>query len=233
MFCVRRVFQATYQRNCAVPSEYQWIKLLTFEDQKLERIKQKSDQPCSESDRWWCGKWARCQDHEHENLSDDEDYAEDKPIVNSREHRRKKDHPLKTLREWFHDYLDEFPVLRFHLRKNDSNPVKEFLFPVPVQNEGVQLAIKRTTTSCAWRPTILSIQIDGFSQQEEDSTLPPQSLLLYSEKQEHHRARVPVSPASVVWKQHANIQRFPYLVQHYRHPTLLQCFGKDVRLLER
>ena len=54
----------------------------------------------------------------------------------------KKDHPLKKLRETLEEYLKEPPVINFNEGKYDLNFVKEFLFPVLVQNEGVQFTIR-------------------------------------------------------------------------------------------
>ncbi|KAJ7371340.1 hypothetical protein OS493_026440 [Desmophyllum pertusum] len=86
----------------------------------------------------------RALDHEREELSDDDqEYVDDKPEVNSPEPKKKKDHPLKKLRDRFDDYLKELPVLGFNSGKYDLNAVKDFLFPVLVQNEQVQFTIKR------------------------------------------------------------------------------------------
>ena len=85
----------------------------------------------------------RALDRERENQSDDEEYVDDKPEANHPESQKKKVHPLKKLRERFEEYLEELPVLGFNSGKYDLNAVKEFLFPVLVQNEEVQFTIKR------------------------------------------------------------------------------------------
>ena len=85
----------------------------------------------------------RALDHERENQSDDEEYVDDKPEANHPEPQKKKVHPLKKLRERFEEYLEELPVLGFNSGKYDLNAVKEFIFPVLVQNEEVQFTIKR------------------------------------------------------------------------------------------
>ena len=85
----------------------------------------------------------RALDRERENQSDDEEYVDDKPEANHPEPQKKKVHPLKKLRERFEEYLEELPVLGFNSGKYDLNAVKEFLFPVLVQNEEVQFTIKR------------------------------------------------------------------------------------------
>ena len=74
----------------------------------------------------------RALDREPENQSEDydEEYVDDKPEVNSPEpKKKKKDHPLKKLRDRFKDYLKQLPVLGFNSLKYDVNAVKEFLFP--------------------------------------------------------------------------------------------------------
>ena len=86
----------------------------------------------------------RALDRERENQSDDEEYVDDKPEANHPEPQKKKVHPLKKLRERFEEYLEELPLLGFNSGKYDLNAVKEFLFPVLVQNEEVQFTI-----SCA------------------------------------------------------------------------------------
>lgn len=55
---------------------------------------------------------------------------------------KKKEHPLKKLRDRLEEYLRELPVLGSNSGKYDLNAVKEFLFPVLVQNEQVQFTIK-------------------------------------------------------------------------------------------
>ena len=67
----------------------------------------------------------------------------DKPEDNRPEPKKKKVHPLKKLRDRFQEYLEELLVLSFNSGKYDFNVVKEFLFPVLVQNKGVQFAIIR------------------------------------------------------------------------------------------
>ncbi|KAL9961202.1 hypothetical protein ACROYT_G030103 [Oculina patagonica] len=151
-------------------------------DQKLEEIKQLSDQPTSESniqegsddegedlmetdvdedeeieaeteeDRAFLDdeveeeqgpSFYRALDREREDEDSDEDYVEHKPEVTSTEPTKKKEHPLKKLRDRFVEYLKELPVLGFNSGKYDLNAAKEFLFPVLVQNEQVQFTIKR------------------------------------------------------------------------------------------
>ena len=85
----------------------------------------------------------RALDRERENQSEDEEYVDDKPEANHPEPQKKKVHPLKKLRERFEEYLEELPVLGFNSGKYDLNAVKEFLFPVLLQNEEVQFTIKR------------------------------------------------------------------------------------------
>lgn len=65
------------------------------------------------------------------------------PKVTNPEPYKKKEHPLKKLRDRLDEYLRELPVLGFNSGKYDLNAVKEFLFPVLVQNEQVQVTIKR------------------------------------------------------------------------------------------
>ena len=86
----------------------------------------------------------RALDLENEDQSENEqECAYDRPEDNSLEPKEKKVHPLKKLRDRFQEYLQELPVLGFNSGKYDLNAVKEFLFPVLVQNEGVQFTIKR------------------------------------------------------------------------------------------
>ena len=85
----------------------------------------------------------RALDREREEQSDDDqEYIDDKP-VNNPEPKNKKDHPLKKLRDRLEEYLKELPVLGFNSGKYDLNAVKEFLFPVLVENEEVLFTIKR------------------------------------------------------------------------------------------
>ena len=86
----------------------------------------------------------RALDREHEDQSENDHKCEyHRPEDNSPEPKEKKVHPLKKLRDRFQEYLQELPVLGFNSGKYDLNAVKEFLFPVLVQNEGVQFTIKR------------------------------------------------------------------------------------------
>ena len=67
--------------------------------------------------------------------------TEEMPKVTDPEPYKKKEHPLKKLRDRLVEYLGELPVLGFNSGKYDLNVVKEFLFPVLVQNEQVQFTI--------------------------------------------------------------------------------------------
>ena len=83
-------------------------------------------------------------DRENEDQSEnDHECVYDKPEDNRPEPKKKKVHPLKKLRDRFQEYLEELLVLSFNSGKYDFNVVKEFLFPVLVQNKGVQFAIIR------------------------------------------------------------------------------------------
>ena len=80
----------------------------------------------------------RALDREHEDQSEnDHECAYDKPEDNIPEPKEKKVHPLEKLRGRF----QELPVLGFNSGKYHFYAVKEFLFPVLVQNEGVQFTI--------------------------------------------------------------------------------------------
>ena len=86
----------------------------------------------------------RALDQEREECSDDgEQYEDNGREVNSPQPKKKKDHPLKILKDRLEDYLKELPVLGFNSGKYDLNAVKEFLFPVLVANEQVLFTIKR------------------------------------------------------------------------------------------
>ena len=93
-----------------------------------------------------CPSLYRALDQEREDQSDDDDqqYVDDKPEVNNSEPKKEKDHPLKKLKDRLEEYLKELPVLGFNSGKYDLNAVKEFVFPVLVENEEVQLTIKRS-----------------------------------------------------------------------------------------
>ena len=74
-------------------------------------------------------------------IDDDEDSVQRED--STQEHTKKKVNPLKKLRERLEDYLKELSVVGFNSGKYDLNAVKEFLFPVLVQNENIQFTIKR------------------------------------------------------------------------------------------
>ena len=82
----------------------------------------------------------RAFDREHEKQDLD---VKNKPKITTSEFAKKKEHPLKKLRDRLVEYLRELPVLGFNSGKYDLNAVKEFLFPVLVQNEQVLFTIKR------------------------------------------------------------------------------------------
>ena len=71
------------------------------------------------------------------------EYTNEKTEVKRPGPTRKREHPLKKLRNRLDEYLKELPVLGFNSGKYDLNAVKEFLFPVLVKNEDVLFTIKR------------------------------------------------------------------------------------------
>ncbi|KAL9973270.1 hypothetical protein ACROYT_G019700 [Oculina patagonica] len=86
----------------------------------------------------------RAFDRERENKDhQDHLFVEKTPEKNDPEPMKKKEHPLKKLKYRLEEYLKELPVLGFNSGKYDLNAVKEFLFPVLVQNEEVKFTIKR------------------------------------------------------------------------------------------
>ena len=106
----------------------------------------------------------RALDRENEDQSEnDQECAYDRPEDNSPEPKKKKVHPLKKLRDRFQEYLQELPVLGFNSGKYDLNAVKEFLFPVLVQNEGVQFTIKRNHNfMCLKTPHLRFLDVTNF-----------------------------------------------------------------------
>ena len=84
----------------------------------------------------------RALDRERERHSDDDDDSVQRED-STQEHMKKKVNPLKKMREKLEDYLKELPVVGFNSGKYDLNAVKEFLFPVLLQNENIQFTIKR------------------------------------------------------------------------------------------
>ena len=74
---------------------------------------------------------------------DDPGNVNEKPEHHSAQTKKTKEHSLKRLRDRLEEYLKELPVLGFNSGKYDLNAVKQFLFPVLVQNEGVQFTVKR------------------------------------------------------------------------------------------
>ena len=171
------------QESCRLMKQ-EFAAIFKAIDQKLEEIKQKSDQATAvsnvdvsaqedsedegedlmetddeeediksetEEDRAFLDdaveeqgpSFYRALDREQEECSDDDqEYEENKQETCSTEPKKKKDHPLKKLRERLEEYLEELPVLGFNSGKYDLNAVKEFLFPVLVQDEQVQFTIK-------------------------------------------------------------------------------------------
>ncbi|CAH3104137.1 unnamed protein product [Porites lobata] len=100
----------------------------------------------------------RAFDREHEDQSENDHVPED----NSPE-PKKKVHPLKKLRDRFQEYLQELPVLGFNSGKYDLTAVKEFLFPVLVQNEDVQFTIKRNHNfMCLKTPHLRFLDVTNF-----------------------------------------------------------------------
>lgn len=90
----------------------------------------------------------RALDREREECCDDgQEYEENKQETCSTEPKKKKDHPLKKLRERLEEYLEELPVLGFNSGKYDLNAVKEFL--LLVQNEQVLSLLNKIAISCA------------------------------------------------------------------------------------
>ena len=106
----------------------------------------------------------RALDREHEDQSENDHECEyHRPEDNSPEPKEKKVHPLKKLRDRFQEYLQELPVLGFNSGKYDLNAVKEFLFPVLVQNEGVQFTIKRNHNfMCLKTPHLRFLDVTNF-----------------------------------------------------------------------
>ena len=86
----------------------------------------------------------RALDREREmQINNDQEDVDDGIEVKSPEPLKRKEHPLKKLKNRLEEYQKELPVLGFNSGKYDLNAVKEFLFPVLVQNEEVQFTIKR------------------------------------------------------------------------------------------
>ena len=82
-------------------------------------------------------------DHKREDQShDDQGNVDEKPEDHSPQTKKTKQQPLKKLRDCLEEYLKELPVLGFNSGKYDLNAAREFLFPVLVQNEGVQFTVK-------------------------------------------------------------------------------------------
>ena len=106
----------------------------------------------------------RALDREHEDQSEnDHECVYHRPEDNSPEPKEKKVHPLKKLRDRFQQYLQELPVLGFNSGKYDLNAVKEFLFPILVQNEGVQFTIKRNHNfMCLKTPHLRLLDVTNF-----------------------------------------------------------------------
>ena len=106
----------------------------------------------------------RALDRQHEDQSENDHECEyHRPEDNSPEPKEKKVHPLKKLRDRFQEYLQELPVLGFNSGKYDLNAVKEFLFPVLVQNEGVQFTIKRNHNfMCLKTPHLRFLDVTNF-----------------------------------------------------------------------
>ena len=106
----------------------------------------------------------RTLDRENEDQSkNDHECVYDKPEDNRPEPKKKKVHPLKKLRDRFQEYLEELLVLSFNSGKYDFNVVKEFLFPVLVQNKGVQFAIIRNHNFvCLKTPHLRFLDVTNF-----------------------------------------------------------------------
>ena len=69
----------------------------------------------------------------------------------------------EKLRDQLQEYLQELPVLGFNSGKYDLNAVKEFLFPVLVQNKGVQFTIKRNHNfMCLKTPHLRFLDVTNF-----------------------------------------------------------------------
>ena len=103
-------------------------------------------------------------DRECEDKSDDDQgNADEKPEDQSSLTRKTKEHPLKKLRDRLEEYLKELPVLGFNSGKYDLNAVKEFLFPVLVQNEGIQFTVKRNNNfMCLKTPHLRFLDVTNF-----------------------------------------------------------------------
>lgn len=172
------------RKSCGLMKE-ELFSVFDAIDQKLQKLKQKSEEPTLEDDT--CVSTLEDSDDEGEDLMEsheeeeseseteedrafiDDEVVEDQgascyrvfdreregkeekeyldtdemPKVTDPEPYKKKEHPLKKLRDRLDEYLRELPVLGFNSGKCDLNAVKEFLFPVLVQNEQVQFTIKR------------------------------------------------------------------------------------------
>lgn len=172
------------RKSCGLMKE-EFFSVFDAIDQKLQKLKQKSEEPTLEDDT--CVSTLEDSDDEGEDLMEsheeeeseseteedrafiDDEVVEDQgascyrvfdreregkeekeyldtdemPKVTDPEPYKKKEHPLKKLRDRLDEYLRELPVLGFNSGKCDLNAVKEFLLPVLVQNEQVQFTIKR------------------------------------------------------------------------------------------
>ena len=73
---------------------------------------------------------------------DQEPIQHERDSVNAKE-KKKKECPLKKLKDPLEEYLKELPVIRFNSGKYDLNVVKEVLLPVLVKEEEVKFTIKR------------------------------------------------------------------------------------------
>ena len=106
----------------------------------------------------------RTLDREREDRSDDDQRnVHEKSEDHSPQTKKTKEHPLKKLRDRLEEYLKELPVLGFNSGKYDLSAVKEFLFPVLVQNEGVQLAVKRNNNfMCLKTPHLRFLDVTNF-----------------------------------------------------------------------
>ena len=106
----------------------------------------------------------RALDHQRKDKCDDDPgNVNEKPEDHSAQTKKTKEHPLKRLRDRLEENLKELPVLGFNSGKYDLNAVKEFLFPVLVQNEGVQFTVKRNNSfMCLKTPHLHFLGVTNF-----------------------------------------------------------------------
>ena len=151
----RKTTKILFQKSPRTDDEDEDIEFETEEDRAFLDVEEIEEQGVS---------FYRALDREREDQShDDQGIVDKKPEDHSPQTKKKKEHPLKKLRDRLEEYLKELPVLGFNSGKYDLNAVKEFLFPVLVQNEGVQFTVKRNNNfMCLKTPHLHFLDVTNF-----------------------------------------------------------------------